>query len=170
MIPITEKNWKQIHKFWGNLSHVTASPNLPYCIFATVDEDGSPRVAPYSSLILGKNGQGFFFDHFSQQLTKNLDRDRKICVLLLDSTRWFWMKAVLFGKFDHAPGIRLTGTVGERRKATAQEINAFKKPLRRLKLFKGYNPLWGVLQSGRNVCFHAFETVKCGPINYVQDI
>lgn len=170
MMRITEHNWDQIHKFWGKISHVTASPNMPYCIFATVDEDGSPRVAPYSSLILGKNRQGFFFDHFSQRLTKNLDRDRKIFVLLLKNNRWFWMKAVLFGKFDHSPGIRLMGTVGERRKATAQEINAFKRPLGKLKVFKGYNPLWGVLQNGRDVYFDAFETVKCGPIKYVQAI
>jgi hypothetical protein len=167
---ITENSWEQIRKFWGDISHATASPNIPYCVFATVNEDGSPRIAPYSSLILGENMQGFFFDHFSQQLSKNLDRDGRICVLLLKNNKQFWIKAVLFGKFDHAPGIRLMGTVGERREATIQEINKFKRPLNKLKIFKGYNPLWGIMKTGRDIFFESFETVKCGPMKYVQTI
>lgn len=169
-MPISEANWDQIRTFWGAASHVSASPNIPFCIFATVDPDGSPRIAPYSSLLLGEHMQGFYFDHFSQHLTKNLDRDRRICVLLLQNNKRFWMKAVLFGRFDHAPGIRLKGTAGERREATPQEISAFKRPLRRLKLFKGYQPLWGVMQYGRDIFFESFETVKCGPMPYVQAI
>jgi hypothetical protein len=62
------------------------------------------------------------------------------------------------------------GTVGERRKATAQEMNAFKKPLWKLKLFKGYEPLWGVMKHGRDIFFESFETIKCGPMKYMQSI
>jgi hypothetical protein len=62
------------------------------------------------------------------------------------------------------------GTVGKRREATTQEINAFKKPLRKMKLFKGYKPLWGVMQHGRDIFFDSFETVKCGPMKYVKNI
>ncbi len=167
---ITEKNWEQILKFWGDTTPVTASPNMPYCVIATVNEDGSPRVAPYSTLILRDDRQGFFFDHFSQHLTKNLDRDGKICILLLKNTKRFWIKAVLFGRFDHAPGIRLMGTVGERREATTKEVDAFKMPLRRLKLLKGYQPLWGVMKHGRDIFFESFETVKCGPMKYMVSI
>jgi hypothetical protein len=167
---IDEKNWEQIRKFWGESSHVSASPNMPVCIFTTVDKDGSPRAAPYSSLILQKHKQGFYFDHFSRHLTKNLDRDKKVCILLLKNNKWFWIKTVLFGQFDHPPGIRLMGTVGERREATTQEIDAFNKPLKKLKYFKGYQPLWGVMKHGRDIFFESFETVKCGPIKYVQDI
>ena len=167
---ITEKNWEHIRNFWGKESHVTASPNMPYCVFATVNEDGSPRVAPYSSLILGENKQGFYFDEFSQHLSKNLERDQKVCILLLKNNKWFWVKTVLLGKFDHAQGIRLMGTVGGKREATTQEINAFKKPLRKLKFFKGYKPLWGVMKHGRDIHFESFEPVKCGPIKYVETI
>ena len=80
------------------------------------------------------------------------------------------MKTFLFGKFDHAPGIRLMGTVGERREATVQEINAFKKPLKKMKLLKGYKPFWDVMKHGRDISFESFETVKCGPIEYIQSI
>lgn len=167
---INKENWEHIRRFWGGSSHATASPNMPFCIFATINDDGSPRMAPYSSLILGENSKGFYFDHFSQHMTKNMDRDGKICVLLLNNSKWFWIKTVLFGRFDHAPGIRLMGTVGKRRDATREEIEAFKKPLRKLKPFKGYNPLWGVMEQGRDIFFESFETVKCGPMKYMQSI
>jgi len=165
---ITERNWEQIRNFWGNVSHATASPNMPYCVFATVNEDGSPRVAPYSSLILNENRSGFYFDVFSEHLSRNLERDQRICVLLLKNEKWFWVKAVLFGRFDHAPGIRLMGTVGKKREATLQEINAFKRPLRKLKIFKGYQPLWGTMKHGREIYFESFETVKCGKMKYLK--
>jgi hypothetical protein len=167
---ISDQNWEHILKFWGSASHVSASPNIPYCVFATVDEDGSPRVAPYTSLILGQNKQGYFFDEFSPQLTKNLDRNKRISVLLIKNEKWFWMKTVLFGKFDHAPGIRLMGSVGEKRKATAQEIRAFKQPLRKLKFFKGYQPLWEVMTHVRDIHFESFEPVRCGAMKYVKQI
>jgi hypothetical protein len=167
---ITTENWEQILKFWGDGSHATASPNMPYCIFGTVDEDGSPRMAPYSSLILGKDRQGFYFDEFSSHLSRNLDRHQKIGVLLLTTKKWFWMKAVLSGRFNHAPGIRLMGTVGEKRAATDREIDAFKKPLRSLKVFRGYQPLWGIMKHGRDIHFDSFETVKCGSMVYKHPV
>ena len=166
IMQIEDENWERICKFWGKISHATASPNIPYCVFATVNEDGSPRIAPYSSLILCENKKGFFFDQFAQQMTKNFDRDRKISILLLKTSRWFWVKAVLFGKFDHAPGIRLMGSVGKKREAEVQEIDAFKRSLRMLKSFRGYEPLWGNMKYCRDILFESFETVKCGPMKY----
>ena len=74
------------------------------------------------------------------------------------------MKTFIFGRFDHPPGIRLMGSVGKKREATEQEINAFKKPLKRLKFFKGYEPIWGFMKHGREIYFNAFETVKCRTI------
>ena len=120
--------------------------------------------------MLLENKQGFYFDEFSRQLTKNLDRDKKICVLLLNTNKWYLIKAVLRGKFDHSPGIRLMGTVGDRRAATAQEIKAFTKPLKKLNRFKGYQPLWGGMQHGRDIFFEAFETVYCGSMKFMQSL
>lgn len=167
---ITDKNWAQIQKFWGSTTQVTASPNMPYCVFATTDENGLPRIAPYSTLILGDNNKGFYFDEFSGKLSKNIDRNPKVSVLLLKNSKWFWIKTVLFGKFDHAPAIRLTGIVGKKRSATSHEINRLKKPLSPLKFFKGYHPLWGVMKEGRDVYFESFEPVRCGAIPYMEAI
>jgi hypothetical protein len=169
IMDISGKNWEQIRKFWGGESRVTPSI-LPYCVFATTDEDGSPRMAPYSSLMLGENRQGFYFDHFSGHLSQNLERDQRIWVLLLKSKKRFWMKTLLFGRFDHAPAIRLMGTVGKKREATMQEVNAFQKPLKKMKLLKGYQPFWGIYKQGREINFESFETVNCGPIKYKESI
>ena len=167
---IEKEKWEKIRRFLGDASHATASPNIPYCVFATVNEDGSPRVAPYSSLILKEGGQGFYFDEFSHHLSQNLERDERVCVLLLKNKKWFWIKALLFGRFDHAPGIRLIGTVGRRRDASPQELDAFRKPLKSLKLFKGYQPLWGIMKHGREIQFHSFETIKCGTMKYMENL
>ena len=69
---ISDKEWSTILKFYCNSTHATSSPVIPYCAFATVDEDGSPRVAPYTSLILRDNKQGFYFDEQSRQTSSNL--------------------------------------------------------------------------------------------------
>ncbi len=167
---ISDQQWTNIRKFFGNCTAVNASPALPYCTFSTVNEDGSPRVAPYTSLILGENGQGFYFDELSHHISSNLERDQRICVLIVKNNKWFWIKTVLFGRFDHPPGIRLMGKVGKKREATNQEINAFKKPLRPLKFFKGYEPIWGFMKHGREIYFNAFETVKCRTLTEIESI
>ena len=167
---ISDQQWNNIYKFYSNFTHATASPVLPYCAFSTVNEDGSPRIAPYTSMILGKNKQGFYFDELSHHTSSNLERDQRICVLIVKNNKWFWIKTVVFGRFDHPPGIRLMGTVGKKREATQQEINAFKRPLKSLKLFKGYELIWGFMKYGREIHFDDFETVKCRTIAEVETI
>ena len=167
---ISDQEWNNIRKYFGKSTHATSSPVIPYCAFATVNEDGSPRIAPYTSMILGENKQGFYFDELSLQTTTNLERDKRICILIVKNNKWFWIKTVIFGRFMHPPGIRLIGTVGKKREATKQEIDAFKKPLKSLKLFKGYEPIWGFMKKGREIYFDAFETVKCGPMVYLESI
>ncbi|MCP4575649.1 MAG: pyridoxamine 5'-phosphate oxidase family protein [Deltaproteobacteria bacterium] len=167
---ISQQHWDKTRKLFGDGTHATASPALPYCAFATVDEDGSPRAAPYTSLILNDKMRGFYFDEFSRNTSVNLDRDQKVCVLIVKSSRLFWFKTLVLGRFDHPPGIRLMGRVAEKREATEQELNAFKKPLRSLRFFKGYKPIWGFMKHGREIDFHSFELVKCGSIKELESI
>ena len=114
--------------------------------------------------------KGFYFDELSRRTTQNLDRNQKVCVLIVKSKMLFWFKTVVFGRFDHPPGIRLMGTVGKKREATEQELNAFKKPLSAFRFFKGYNPIWGFMKYGREINFHSFELVKCGAIKELEII
>lgn len=91
-------------------------------------------------------------------------------MLIVKNNKWFWIKTVILGRFDHPPGIRLMGKVGKKREATEQEINAFKKPLSPLKFFKGYEPIWGFMKYGREIYFDAFETVKCRTLTEIEAI
>ena len=164
---ISDKEWSTILKFYSNSTHATSSPVIPYCAFATVDEDGSPRVAPYTSLILRDNKQGFYFDEQSRQTSSNLERDKRLCILIV-KTKWFWIKTVIFGRCEHTPNIRLLGEVGKKREATEQELHSFKRPLKRLKLFKGYEPIWDFMKYGRDIYFDSFEPVKCRTITEIE--
>ena len=167
---ISDEQWNNIRTFFGHSTHATTSPIIPYCTFSTVNKDGSPRVAPYTSLILGEDKQGFYFDELSRRTSSNLDRDQRICVLIVKNSRWFWIKTVLLGRYDHPPGVRLMGNVGKKRQATEHEINAFKSPLKSLKLFKGYEPVWGFMNKGREIYFDAFEPVKCRTLTEIETI
>ncbi len=167
---ISDQQWNNILKYFGDSTHVDSSPIIPYCAFSTVNEDGSPRVAPYTSLVLGETPQGFYFDELSRKTTANLERDQRICVLIVKRDKWFWIKSVVFGRYKHPPGIRLIGRVGKKRDATEQEISAYKSPLKRLKRFKGYKPMWGIMEHGREIYFDDYETVKCGPIPEMETI
>lgn len=167
---INDKEWKNILKFYSSYTHATASPALPYCAFSTVNDDGTPRIAPYSSLILGDGSKGFYFDELSRRTSTNLERDQRICVLVVKNSKWFWMKTVLLGRIDHPPGIRLMGRVGQRREATKEEIEAFRRPLSRLMFFKGYEPIWGFMKFGREICFDSFDTVKCPTLREIKTL
>ena len=167
---ISDEEWGNILRYYSNSTHATSSPTIPYCAFSTVSEDGSPRVAPYTSLILGDNRQGFYFDELSTQTSLNLERDQRVCILVVKTNKLFWIKTVFLGRFDYPPGIRLMGKVGKKREATVQEVNTFKKPLKRLKFFKGYEPIWGFMKHGREIYFDTFEPVRCRTLTELKTI
>ena len=73
---------------------------------ATVNENGEPHVTPIGSLILSKPGFDFYFERFTRQLPRNLDESRQVCVLAVNSSRWFWLKSLLGGRFPSVPAIR----------------------------------------------------------------
>jgi general stress protein 26 len=94
-VTINDKEWRNILKFYGSYTHATASPTLPYCAFSTVNEDGTPRIAPYTSLVLGDSSKGFYFDELSRHTSANLERDQRVCVLVVKNSKWFWIKTVI---------------------------------------------------------------------------
>jgi hypothetical protein len=163
---IQPDQWTRIVKHFGHASHITASPrrSVPYCALATINDDGSPRVTPISSLVLGNDRTGFYFEQFSAAMSKNLDRDPRVGVLVVTNKNSFWKRAVFRGRMSGPPAVRLWGTVGPKREATAQEIRAYRRPIRAFKFFRGYKRLWGVMRQGREIRFHAFEPVNCGPM------
>jgi hypothetical protein len=131
---------------------------------ASVNADGSPHITPIGSLILGKDGKAFYFEIFTAKMRHNFEKDARICVLAVNSSRWLWFKALLRGQFATPPALRLIGTVGERRAATPQEIALWEKRVRLLRWMKGYDRLWGNLAHVREIQFTACEPVHLGSL------
>jgi hypothetical protein len=130
--------------------------------FATVNPDGSAHVTPIASLVLGDDCSGYFSDVFPANMSGNLKRDQRICIMAVRMGFWYWLGALVSGRFKAWPGIRLYGTVGERREARPGEIDRWRKRLRRFKYLKGYDLLWKNVNVVRDVSFTHYEPVRAG--------
>jgi hypothetical protein len=131
---------------------------------ASVGEDGAPHVTPIGSIVLGEVGRGVFFDRFAGGLAHRLQRDQRVCVLALNSSRWELLKALWRGEARRPFGVKLHGTVGDRRDATPDELDRFQRRVRSLRFLRGHGLLWGKLRTVRDVRFHAFEPVRIAPL------
>ena len=163
---ISAEQWNRLREVFGDESHMSPSPwrGVPYCALATVNEDGSPRVTPVGTLFLGEDMRGFYFELYSRHMSQNLDSDQRICVLVVNRSLSLWGRAILRGRFQRPPAVRLTGTAGRKREATSTEMDALRKLTRRFRFFKGYPFMWGGMKYGREIHFDAFEPVDCGPM------
>lgn len=154
---ITDGQWGVIKRlFWR--SFVTS---FHYAV-ATTNSDGSPHVTPIGSLILRDKGKAFFFEEFLGATAHNFQNDKRICVLAVHTSRWMLLKSLFRGRFVSLPAVRLTGTVSEKREATAEEMNLFRKRVGRYQFLKGYDLLWGRLRYVRDVTFATALPVRAG--------
>jgi hypothetical protein len=96
-----------------------------HCAVASLDPDGSPHVTPIGSVLLSEPGRAVYFDAHNVALARNLDRDPHCAMLAVDSRKASWLRALLRGLFDKAPGVRLIGTVSPARPATSAELERF---------------------------------------------
>ena len=136
--------------------------------FCTINYDGSPHTAPLGSLVLDKTEpRGYFFEVFTSNTARNLEKNPNICVMAVNSSKAFWLKFLLRGKFSESPGVRLTGTAGKKREATPEEIARFRKLIRTLKFTPGYKTLWGNVKFVRDIEFTRYETVKLGKTTHL---
>ncbi|GGO72665.1 pyridoxamine 5'-phosphate oxidase family protein [Bowmanella pacifica] len=153
-----------IHQDWPQIRRMFArsfSSSSHYAI-ASIGEDGLPHVTPIGSLILTEPGKGVFFEKFTRQLPLNLSHNANICVLAVNSGRWFWLKSLLRGGFDNWPALRLKGQAGERREASEEECQRWFKRVNMLSFTKGYDLMWKDMCQVRELHFHTVEPVKLG--------
>ncbi|CAM4131799.1 hypothetical protein [Pseudoalteromonas byunsanensis] len=153
---------------WQNAKGVcTASlfSSLHYAI-ASVDDKGLPHVTPIGSLMLGAlvNGQAqaCYFERFTKQLPANAKHNTSVCILAVNSSKWFWFKSLLKGQFLHQPAVRLIGQLGPLRPATDAEIQRWQ---RRVKLFcfsKGHKLMWQSMSHVRDITITEVKTVSIG--------
>lgn len=129
---------------------------------ATVAENGEPHVTPIGSLILGKPGRAFYFERFPKGLPGNLLNNRHVCVLAVNSSRWFWLKSLVRGNFASPPAVRLHGIAGELREATDKEIALWQKRVKRVSFSRGHALMWRGMDRVRDIRFTRVEPVHIG--------
>lgn len=154
-----QENWESIKGIFlraGKTSMCTA--------MATIDPDGSPHVAAIGSLILQEPCRGFYFEEFPGKTKRNLNRDPRVSVMAVDSGKLFWLKSLIRGRFTSAPGLRLYGTAGERRKASSEEKALWLRRVRPMRGTRGYNILWRDMETVRDIHFERFEPLTTGPM------
>ncbi len=158
-------DWKEIKILFKE----SFSSSFHYAI-ATVGENGAPHVTPIGSLILSKPGQGFYFEKFPKRLPRNLKINQQVCVLAVNSSRWFWLKSLVRGKFTHPPAIRLHGKTGELREATDKEIALWQNRVKLTRFSKGHTLIWRDMSKVRDIKFTRVEPVHIGEMTRSTEI
>ena len=137
------------------------SSNLHISI-ASVDSENNPTVTPIGSLFLNDNQTGFYFEKFPSKLPEHAKTNPNICLLAVNSRRWFWIKALFREKFSDYPAIKLYGKLGIRRKATDKEIRRLNRRMKITNGLKGNTYLWKNMEFVREIEFTKAEKINLG--------
>ena len=149
-----ENDWNEIRKIFARSF---------YASIATVDPDGLPHVSPIGSLLLHREpGRGFWFERFTTALPRHLEREKHLCAMAVDTRLRLWGRALIAGRFDTAPGVRLAGVAGPRREATEREVALFQRRVKLVRWTRGYKMLWSRFSSGREVTFDRVIPIRLG--------
>ena len=155
-----------LHENWPQIRHLFSDAfrsSLHYAI-ATVGENGEPHVTPIGSLVLGRPGSEKKKKKFTRRMPRNLADGSRVCVLAVNSSRWFWIRSLFGGRFRQPPAIRLYGTAGTLRAATPREIALWQKRVRPLRFSKGHALMWRDMDQVREIHFDRIEPVNIGPM------
>ncbi|MDB5972791.1 MAG: Pyridoxamine 5-phosphate oxidase [Hydrocarboniphaga sp.] len=155
-------NREALRQHWPEIRRVVerGQASSLYCSIATVGEDGTPTVTPIGTVFLGANPGGFFFDRYTSDLGNNINANGKICLLAVNSSKLFWLRSFLLGRFTSPPGVRLYGTAGPLRAATASELSQIERRVRSSKWLKGNQLIWSSFTQVRDLEFTSFRPVS----------
>ena len=151
------KDWSLIRQIFRD----SFASSSHYAI-ASVDEDGTPHVTPIGSLMLTEPGKAVYFEKFTSQLPKNYRHNPNITVLAVNSSRWFWLKSLLAGRFKQTPAVRLIGKAGDKRPATEQDVARWQKRVKAMAFTKGHKLIWRDMCDVRELHFDRVEPVRIG--------
>ena len=149
--------WREIRRVFESAGR----SSLHFSV-ATVDPDGYPHITPIGSLILRDDCTGYYFEEFPIQLTENLDENKRIAVLAVNSDQTYWLEALTAGEFKTYPGMRLTGTASGRREATEDEMKTWQQRVGFAEGLKGHEILWKDMKIVRDIQFESYKPVLCG--------
>ncbi|TDT45616.1 hypothetical protein CLV90_2706 [Maribacter spongiicola] len=151
------QDWKKIRTHFNK----SFSSNFHISI-ASVDTEYNPTVTPIGSLFLNDNQTGFYFEKFPKKLPLHAKTNKNVCLLGVNSSRLFWLRALFKEKFSDYPAIKLYGELGERRLATEQETKRLNRRMRMTKGLKGNTYLWGEMEYVRDINFTKAEKINLG--------
>jgi hypothetical protein len=152
-----EENWQKIRIHFSK----SIASNMHVSI-ASVDENQQPTITPIGSLFLNKNQTGFYFEKFATKLNINSKKNKNICVLAVNSNKWFWLKSLFKMNFSDYPAVKLYGELGDKRPATDKEYRAFQRRIRKTKRLKGSQYLWQDMSEVREITFTKAEKINLG--------
>jgi len=155
-----KSNWKLIRTHFNNSFKTSLSVSI-----ASVNKENNPTITPIGSLFLNKDQTGFYFEKFPKKIPKNAKTNKNICVLGVNSSKWFWLKALYKLRFSAHPAIRLYGELGDKRKATELEISRLNRRMRATKGLKGNTYLWGEMKFVREIKFTKAEGINIGKMS-----
>ncbi|EPR68630.1 hypothetical protein [Cyclobacterium qasimii] len=155
-----KENWQLIK----NHFNVSFKTSLSVSI-ASVTKDNMPTVTPIGTLFLNMDHTGFYFEKFPKTIPENAKTNKNICVLGVNSSKWFWLKALYKLQFSSYPAIRLYGELGEKRKASGIEISRLNRRMNATKALKGNAYLWGDMEFVREIKFTKAEGVNIGKMS-----
>jgi len=150
-------NWNEVKTLFRD----SFKSSFHYAI-ATVSENGDPHVTPIGSLILGRPGKGFYFEKFTQHLPRNIGNNDRVCVLAVNSSRWFWVKSLFGGRFSMPPAVRLHGVAKELRPATQHEVALWQKRVNAARFTQGHELMWREMSMVREIEFDRIDPVRIG--------
>ena len=125
------KDWDKIRKHF-NTSFRTSF----HVAIGSVDAEIGPTVTPIGTLFLNDNQRGFYFEKFTARLPGHAGQNSRVCVLGVNSGRRFWIRSLFRNRFNSFPGIRLYGALGQKRKATDEELARLKRRMKVTRAFK----------------------------------
>ncbi|WP_347922781.1 hypothetical protein [Pontimicrobium sp. SW4] len=149
---------------WGKIrTHFNKSfKSNFYVSVASVDTKNNPTVTPIGSLFLNDVQTGFYFEKFTSKLPVHAKTNKNICVLGVNSNRLYWIKSLFKGHFSAPPAIKLYGELGEKRKATPQELNRLNRRMKLTKGLKGNTYLWKNMDYVREIKFTSAVQINLG--------
>jgi hypothetical protein len=129
---------------------------------ASVGEDQYPTVTPIGSLFLNQDATGFYFEKYPGLLPRHALVNPHVCILAVNSSRWFWLFSLFRGRFNTYPALKLYGVLGQKRTATADEKKRLLNRMKMARGLKGYHYLWKDMEYVRELKFTRVEKINLG--------